>query len=298
MTMKKHMEKAQEIKSGSSAFLNELNRDAKQLINQAKIDVNLSAIGRKAKADEIKNAKGVELIQRLHQRKNQYIGHLKKARVAAKQVLRRGIEKPKDEQLIADFNKTFKDLKTAVMLAPSASSAEAKLKQFVSGIKDPYFASVVRDEFSGIVGHIISAAGGESAKYKMRLYDMYEGLERDFLSDEYREAQSIVGFADTEIERNKLFVGLVNNEPSLQMSSVSAIFGNDFAKYIDNTDQFFIDNEEAVQIDEAEVSDFNEETGDEEFSDHEILRRAEENAARGGTAEKIHLAMVKKELGL
>jgi hypothetical protein len=296
MKMNKHMEKAIEIRNGSAGFLNELNRESKSLITKAKTDLLLSAEGRRQKSKQIREEKAVELLKKIHHRKNQYIGHLKKAQQAAKDVLKKPIEKPSDEEIQA-FQRALKDLKTTITLSTNPKTSEAKLKTFVSEIKDPYIASLLREEFTSVVGDIISSAGGEAQQYKMRLFDLYEGLEKDFLSDEHREAQSIVQFSESEIANNRLFMGFApDGMPSLHMAAVIEVFGNDYAKWIDKTDAFFEKNAEIELLPDGEVSDFDDETGEEKLSNDQILEAAYKKSITGSTEDKIRFAMLKQEL--
>jgi hypothetical protein len=297
MKMRKHMEKAQEIKNGSAKFLHELNFETRTLVNKTKTDMMLSAEGRQVKSKEVRAKKGVEFMQALHVRKNEYIGHLKKAQQAAMEILKTPIEKASNEE-IHDFEKALKNLKTTIMLSTNPKTSEAKLNEFVSGIKHPYLASLLRDQFPSVVGDIIASAGSESQQYKMRLFDVYESLEKDFLTDEHREAQGIVQFTDSEIAGNRLFMGLApDGMPSLHMQSVIETFGNNIAKYIDNTDQYFVDNEDAEKPAEIEVSEFDEETGAEVLSIQQRIERAEKQAAGGSLEARIYLTHLKKELG-
>jgi hypothetical protein len=298
MKMRKHLQKATEIKNGSAGFLNEINREARVLIAKTKTDTMLSAEGRQIKSKELRAKKGAEFMQALHARKNEYMGHLKKAQQAAKEVLKTPIKKASDEE-IQDFQKSLKDLKTTIMLSTNPKTSEAKLQAFVAEIKHPYLASLLRDEFPSVVGDIISSAGSEAQQYKMRLFDVFESLEKDFLTDEYREAQGVVQFTESEIASNRLFMGFApDGMPSLHMQSVIETFGNDIARYIDKTDQYFVDNEDAEKPADIEVSDFEEETGAEVLSIQQRIERAEKQAAGGSVEARIYLAHLKKELGV
>lgn len=298
MKMNKYMNRAREIKNGTSAFLYAHNQETKTSISKVKTDTMLSPQGRSLKAAEIKVEKGQQLLQLLHQRKNEYVGYLKKAQSAAKEVLKTPIQKASDEE-IQEFEKSINDLKTRILLSNDPKKSEEHLKSLVSEIKDPFIASLMREQFASVIGGIISSAGNDANQYKHRLYDLYEGLEKDFLSEEYLEAKNIVEFTEFEIQNNRLVPGLINNEPSVQKTAIGELFGYDVANWIDKTDEYFAKEKNADKaLPDVEISDFDEETGEEQFSDQALLERAEKRALSGSVEDKIRLTMLRKELGV
>ncbi|MGC4378985.1 hypothetical protein WD019_19005 [Fictibacillus sp. Mic-4] len=231
-TARYYLDKAQEIKQSSTAFLRELQKEMDNLSKEIEFDEHLTRSGKIAKKSELKDVKGIEALKKFHQRKQQYLSELTKAKKAAEKILKQPIKKPSSEE-IEQFEKRFKQLKTELFLTPRADRAEQKLREFVADIKHGYFAEKVRDEFSEVVGTIVSSAGPQAAQFKMRLFDMYEKLQSEFESPEVKEAKEALEYAEYAISENRLFAG------DLAVNAAVSTFGAKYGNFIDKTDEFF-----------------------------------------------------------
>ncbi|MEH7119077.1 hypothetical protein V7128_16925 [Neobacillus vireti] len=223
--------RAREIEESGASWYRQATEGIRKEISNIQFDPMLSSDGRLAKKQEYQGKQAAELIKLAHQRKQEYVKTLTDAKADAEQVIKRGIKKPSDE-VISNFEKSLRYLKTELLLTNRYDAAEKRLNEFISQINDPYLASRMADEFIEIVPHALSIAG-EPTKAKLKLSGMFEQLQNDFLPEEIKEAKVAIRYADYAMQNNtKIF-------PPVVESNANDLLGHGMGKFLNQTDAYF-----------------------------------------------------------
>ncbi|MGP4080975.1 hypothetical protein ACTWQL_13770 [Pseudalkalibacillus sp. R45] len=231
--IKSSLEKAHQIKNTSAKFLRELQNPVRSEIAKASTDRDLSEEGRKKKADEIREQAGIEIMERLHLRKQQYTAELVKAQKAADRIVHAPKPKP-DAETLRRFEKSFGSFKTELMLTPRADVAQDKLNDFIATIKDPYIADKVAAEFSDLASNILGGTTGDgTAKAKLGLAKSFEELRNKSESDEIKEARALLESADSSLADPKFYRAELYREAAREIMPV------EYVDYLDDTDAFY-----------------------------------------------------------
>lgn len=231
-----YLNEALKIQSESAGWYRQIMEAVRAEKDQIKLDPNLSEKGRLAKVEELKEMRGIELMQALYTRKQEFIANLTKAQKMAERSAR---VKPK--KLGADelerFHADFKKLKTNLTLETRPHAAEERLTDFVTQIKDEYLAEIVHGEFEDVASRALAIASGQEAlAMRKRLANMYEKLETDFMSTEKREALRVLEQVNYLLE-NPNVLGF---SKQIIMDSVGGTYGTDLIRFLDKPEVFFM----------------------------------------------------------
>jgi hypothetical protein len=239
MKFKEKLQAAQEMQQTSTGWYRQLSEKARQEISKAQFDQDYSPEGRIKKTAQVRRAHANQLMKAAQERKNEYLKLLSEAKADAEATLKRKVKKPSDE-VITDFERSLRYLKTEILLSTRYETAEKRLNEFVSQISDPYLASKMADEFIEIVPHVLGTAD-EPAKAKLKLSGMFELLNNEYLPEEVRDAKETIGYIDSVLERPALFGAVVE-------SNALDIFGNDVAKKINTPELYEVTEEEITTV--------------------------------------------------
>jgi hypothetical protein len=229
MKFKEYVNKAIELQQTSAAFYREHAEKAQREITKTAHDPDLSAQGRAKKAAEVRQRLGNELLQAAAKRKQEYVDLLTAAKADAEATIKRGIKKPADEK-VENFKKKIDKLKVELMLAPNFEVAERKINETMKQIDDPYFATMLADEFVNIVPQALSLAG-DKGKAKMQLSQMYERLNNDYLPAEVKEARQAVEFINASLANPSLFSDVV-------VSHAIELFGREVGRNLNTPENY------------------------------------------------------------
>jgi len=231
--MKEHIQKAHEIKESATSKYRELLQKMNGEISEINNDFRLSPEGKQYLISDLKKEYKEELMKLAKQIKAEYQLELSKAKISAEKVLESPIKKP-DENVIGKYREQVEELKTRVMLSLKPETAKDMVSEFVKGIDDPYLANEFKKEFATVITPIISNVhGAEGAKIKHALTETYDKLNKDFMTDEQREAKQIIESTGS-MASAKVF-----NYTVLQ--SVSDSFGRDAAAIVNEPEKYFQD---------------------------------------------------------
>lgn len=233
------LQKAIELQQTSTGFYRQLSEKARQEISKANLDRDLSDEGRIKKTAQVRRAHANELMKAALDRKNEYVKLLTEAKADAEATIKKKIKKPADD-VIEDFEKSLRYLKTELLLSNRYDAAEAKLNSFLSQINDGYLASRMADEFIEIVPHALSIAG-DPAKAKLKLGEMFDRLNTEYLPDDVKSAKESLGYINTALERPALFGAVVE-------ANATDIFGLDVAKKINTPEEYEVTEEEITTV--------------------------------------------------
>ncbi|MEK6993450.1 hypothetical protein NST08_24590 [Paenibacillus sp. FSL K6-1566] len=167
-----HIAKVKEIIYGQESLVaaKDIYTRVKQEMAEIQRDPALSAIGIAQKQREAQARAGVELAKIMRENKKQIDAELAAAEKIARAALTQPNAKP-DEEVLRDFNEKYGQLKTELVVFGSAQAA-AKMLDFMAGVKDPYLAKQLADDFA--------TTGVELRKHvgdQMRLRTVYEGVK-------------------------------------------------------------------------------------------------------------------------
>lgn len=236
---KEYLQKAHDIRGESATFLVGFKKQVQEELEKVRENRDLSQEGQYRQSEAVKAKYGVELLQKSHTRKQEFLSNVQKAHKIADETVYASLKKP-DATKLGRFESELRAFKTEILLTPSADSAARKLTEFVGRLDDAYLADLVREQFADIAGPIISAAGGESAKYKLQLSHTFQKLRSDFESPEVKEAREVLELATGMIENPSLYPGYISHD------AVQGLVGKEYAQYLENTDAFFTKEENAT----------------------------------------------------
>jgi hypothetical protein len=235
MKFKEYVQKAIEIRDTSSAWYRQRAEQIRSEISQAKLDRDLSAEGRLKKVAQIRQQRGDELLREVKALRDEYVQALQQAKVEAEKTLKSAVKKPSDEK-ITDFQRQFKRFKTELMLTNRFDTIEKKLNDFLSQqVDEPYFAQLLADEFPEIISQSLAVAD-EPAKARMKLADIFDRLNNDFLPEEAKEARNALEFANASLANPKIFSPVVETNAMDLLGPVGK-YMNDPETYLQGGEQ-------------------------------------------------------------
>lgn len=231
-----YLNAALQIQSESAGWYRQTMESVRAEKDRIKLDSNLSEKGRLAKVEELKEARGIELMQALYTRKQKFIAILAKAQKLAERSARVKPKKPGADDL-ERFHADFKKLKTNLTLETRSEQAEERVTEFIAQIKDEYFAEIVHEEFEDVASRALATAiGNEAVTMRKRLADMYEKLETDFMDEEKRESLKVLAQVDYLLE-NPNVLGF--SRPIIA-DNVGGTYGTDLIRFLDKPEVFFM----------------------------------------------------------
>jgi hypothetical protein len=228
---KNYMQKAYDVVHSSPSHILEVKRLRDDLVKEIDADKNISPDGKFAAKIELKKLLAIPVLRTAHTRKQEYVSHLSRAVKLTDPIVYSKPPKP-DAVTLERFEDEFKKLKTEIQISPRADFAYKKLMDFVNKIDNAYFAHVVREQFGEIASLILSVPNADG-QIRQNLSRVFGELQTKFETDELREARSLYEAANEMLQDPKIYRGPVVND------AVTDIIGMEYAKYIDNTDEFF-----------------------------------------------------------
>jgi hypothetical protein len=228
MKFREHITKAMEIQNGTAAWYRERSESVNQELSKIRNDKHLSPEGKQAKMNEFKGAKAMEIIEAAHDLRKEYLLNLQVAKGHANHTIKSAVKRPNDD-VVAEFEKVIKRLKTEVMLSTRYESAKAKIDEVIEKVNDPYLAEMLADEFAVIIPNVLASAK-EPAKAKLELSAYYNKLSNDFLPEEAKAAKEALRYIEAAEANPKLFPLVVEN-------NADAMFGG-AGKYLNDPDAY------------------------------------------------------------
>ncbi|MBD7965390.1 hypothetical protein [Fictibacillus norfolkensis] len=229
---KEYLNLAVGIRNGSTAFLRSEQVEMRNMVSAIRGDKHLTRDGRIAKEKEVKGKKGADFLAKLLNRKQQHDANLIKAIKVAEKALKAKLKKPAQDEIDA-FTRNFRNVKMEILLSNRPDQAEKRLKEFISEkVTDSYYAELVSQDFTEIIGSIVSAAGPQAPVFKARLFDQYQSLQNDFASDEVKEAREVKEMAEAYLNGG-MFGGFIAEQ------AANDAFGNEVGFYLNKPEEFF-----------------------------------------------------------
>ncbi|MCM3272959.1 hypothetical protein [Paenibacillus elgii] len=275
---REYFEKARAISGGTDRFMLEAKKKLTAEISAIDMDQRLSEAGKREATAETRKKHAIEFLQKSHTMKQEYVTNLKKAVKEADTVIYAAVPKP-DATKLQRFEAELREFKTQLMLTPRADRGYAMLTQFIGRLDDPYMAGIVREQFADLAQPILSAAGGDADRYRLRMAQSYEKLKSDFEAPEVKEARQIFESAQAMVENPRIYsVGIVSD-------AATEAFGREYGQYINNTDRFFEANKELKPADYVDPEEAKKSTAiksdDEEWkTSYRALRQSVEEATK------------------
>ncbi|WDF02749.1 hypothetical protein [Shouchella hunanensis] len=229
---KKHLQNAYDIQSGWAGFMLEQKAPLNEQLKEINQDKHLTSAGKLAKIDHARKKAGVEALKKMQTRKQQYVAELTKANKIADKVF---YKKPKapDAVTLERFNDRLREVKTQLALGSNESLSKQLLNSFVSSIKDPHLASLVRDDFLSLSQSILGIAD-DAATTKQEMSIIYEGLREKFESEEVKGSRQILEYTSEQIENPK-----IANDGGMFEEKAVELFGKEIGQHIRNPEDYF-----------------------------------------------------------
>ncbi|WP_342428432.1 hypothetical protein [Paenibacillus sp. FSL L8-0158] len=245
---KASLQRAREIEQSSTGMMLEYKRKLSAELSQIESDRRLTEEGKQEVKAEAKQNYAIEFLQKTHTMRQKYVANIKKTIQEAEKVIYTPPRKP-DATKLGRFEDAFRSLKTELMFATSQKSAFDKLRGFIEKLDDPYLAKLVRDDFAELTTKVLATPGdGNSQKgtgaaavttsVRRELGEMYDGLMRPFQSEDFRGASEVLEIAQMLVEDSRIHRSVIVN------SAAEETFGADYARYINDTDSFFVKHPE------------------------------------------------------
>jgi hypothetical protein len=237
--MSEKLQKAIELQQTSTGFYRQLSEKARQEISKAQLDQDYSPEGRIKKTAQVRRAHANQLMKAAQERKNEYLKLLSEAKADAEATIKKKVKKPSDE-VITDFDRSLRYLKTELLLSTRYETAEKRLNEFVSQISDPYLASMMADAYIELVPSVLSTASDPS-QAKLKLGNMFDRLNNEFLPEDVKSAKESLGYINSALERPVLFGSVVEQ-------NAQDIFGSDIAKKLNTPEEYEVTEEEITTV--------------------------------------------------
>jgi hypothetical protein len=186
-----------------------------------------------------------ELMHFAREQKQQYHDNATQAKRLAEQLIHAAAPKP-DQEKLSRFELRLADLKTEITLSTPKKGYEL-LRDFITGIDEPYFAEQVRAQYRELVTPILSAAGPDETRYKLELSSAFSSVKDANLTPEAREA-----------------VGLLESSEAILSSGVFGYavkaaaaehIGPRVSDYINDPETWFYANPDAANVPPGKLTD-------------------------------------------
>lgn len=224
-SIKDKIVQAYDLKHASTGVYRRWQDEYRAEVNKISNNRNLTDSGKFKLKELLAERKTVELMKLSKTQQDQYRSLLSEAQKEARKV---ADSKPAavDKAIAERFDKSFGELKTAVMLATPEKAVKI-LNAFVEGTEEPVLIDKVRAEFSSIIAPVIGQAKPED---KNKLIDLFEHTQRKAKGAEVIEAEQLMEQA--EGMSGQKFFSLAVMERVIEVHAEAK-------KYLNDPDAFF-----------------------------------------------------------
>ncbi|MBK5500930.1 hypothetical protein [Peribacillus sp. TH14] len=223
--IKDKIEQAYDLKQASTGVYRRWQDEYRAEVSKISRNRNLTDSGKFKLKELLAERKTVELMKLSKSQQDEYRSLLIEAQKEARKV---ADSKPAaaDKAVAERFDKSFGELKTAVMLATPEKAVKI-LNDFVEGTEEPALVDKIRAEFSSIIAPVVGQAKQED---KNKLIDLFEHTQRKAKGAEVMEAEQLMEQA--EGMSGQKFFGLAVMERVIEVHAEAK-------KYLNDPDAFF-----------------------------------------------------------
>ncbi|MEF2096422.1 hypothetical protein V3595_17300 [Bacillus sp. CFBP9009] len=224
-SIREKIEQAYDLKHASTGVYRKWQDEYRVEVNKISKNRNLTDSGKFKLKELLAERKTVELMKISKVQQDQYRSLLSEAQKEARKV---ADSKPDvvDKAIAERFDKSFCELKTAVMLATPEKAVKI-LNDFVEGTEELALVDKVRAEFSSIIAPVVGQAKQED---KNKLVDLFEHTQRKAKGEEVIEAEQLMERAQGM--SGEKFFGLAVMERVIEVHAEAK-------KYLNDPDAFF-----------------------------------------------------------
>lgn len=241
-------QKAYDLASSTTRIVMQANQFMKDEFAKINSNPDLSPEG-KAKLRAEYNAKLADsFMKELRNTKADYEQAIAKAGVQAELLLSEKPAKPGDVP-VTTFERELNDLRVKLMLSTNSDSSLKMLSEFAEkNYEYPYFTSQIADTFPELAASVLSSAGTDAAKVKLKLSPLFDSIKSSMLSDEQKQAQAIYENTREDFGRKLFFEG------SLEASKVNEMFGPQVAHFINRPHDYQTAEEKQQQQEQQDTA--------------------------------------------
>ncbi|KRF63381.1 hypothetical protein ASG99_04440 [Bacillus sp. Soil768D1] len=224
-SIKEKIEQAHDLKHASTGVYRRWQDEYRVEVSKISRNRNLTDSGKFKLKELLAERKTVELMKMSKSQQDEYRSILGEAHKEARKV---ADSKPAavDKAIAERFDKSFGELKTAVMLATPEKAIKI-LNDFVGKTEEPALVDKIRAEFASIIVPVVVQAKQED---KNKLIDLFEHTQRKAKGEEVIEAEQLMEQAQ-ELSNVKFF-NLAVMESVLEVHAEAQ-------KYLNTPDAFF-----------------------------------------------------------
>lgn len=235
--IKEKLGQAHEIQHASTGVYRQWRDKYNEEVSKISANRDLSADGKYKMKELLKKRKTVELMKLSRQQIDEYRKVLSEASKEADKIAN---AKPAEVDPVKAerFEKSFGELKTAVMLA-TPEKAISILNEFIDATDEPALVDRIRAEFAAVVAPVIAQARPEQ---KQNLNDLFEHTRRKAKGPEAIEAEQLK--ATAEAMQNSGFFGLSVIKAVMEISKEAS-------DYVNKPETFFEKYPEAEKMNTA-----------------------------------------------
>lgn len=241
--IREHIEKAHEIReSATGNYRKSLDsfRSGKALINRL-----FPGSGSKQANSVFDRKSRRELFREIQATTKSYRDALSAAKKQAEDLIHAAAPAP-DSEIVDRFERRLADLRTELLLTASPETATQRLRSFIAGIDNPYFANRIRQEYVQLAAPIIESAGSQAGRFKQELSGAFMALKEAALTPEARQAVELHESAEALLQ-SCIY-------PQIVKDTISQTLGWKAASFVDTPDYYFTTPEfaENEQVSKAE----------------------------------------------
>ena len=230
------MRKAVALKKNSIKWYTELQSAVRDEIKQIEQNNDYTISAKSRMINELKEKRGIEIMQQIAKRKQAYLRLLNQAKKQAEDTIYAKIKKPSDEQ-VERFNVDVKHVKTKLLLAKTGDEVKNILKSFIEKIEAAgedraYFATEFANQFDEIITTALNIDSSDKMKHELK--QMYERLYYELQTDDVKEAREVLDTVNELLKKPTLFVV----GPLIEQNT-NYLFGKLFTQYINEPEEFF-----------------------------------------------------------
>lgn len=221
-------------------FKNEYNEDLRRLKASEEYR-ELNTGGRVRREDKLRDQYRKELFQLIAEQKAEYAKVYAEASTLAKTLKMTQHAKPTDDYTVRMFEQELQSLQTSTMLGMNAGRSIEAVDAFIGKYgDDPYFASIIRDNFTQLSQNVLSIE--TTMQNRQALSKVLERVEMKSKTEEQVAADETLS-ALGDGESTFFYPGLA------QHNAISNIIGKRDAEFLDNPDQWLVANEAQQAVD-------------------------------------------------
>lgn len=200
---------------------------------------DLNTGGRVKAEEKLRADTAKHLFKLVAEQKAEYTKVYAEANTLAKTIQTTEHEKPKDALAVKLFEQELESLKTATMLGSNAQRSIEAIDGFIGKYDDPYFASVIKQNFTQLSQNVLSIES--SMQNRATLSKVLARVDSKAMNDEQKAATETLGyFGDGN---PKFFI------PELpQYNAIAQIVGKGTARFLDNPSEWLEAQEQAEQV--------------------------------------------------